>query len=107
MAPRGEEVNSHPAHHSIHHLAMKGAPVIMSSQPLTLKELESKLKRGLHKSSNKNLEFLWEEMLDFVKKSFWTVPPYRVLKERFKEKLRHLQDLRLLRMGTIPQRECP
>ena len=77
----------------------------MLAPPWELKVLEQRLKRGSHKSCNENLDFIREEMLDFVKKGFWTVLPYRLLKEKFKQELRYLRDLRLSPMGVVPQRE--
>ena len=90
LAPVGMNVKAHPAKHMLQHLATKGAPAIMSTPPWELKQLEQRLKRGSHKSCNDNLDFLWEEMLDFVKKGFWMVLPYRLLKEKFKQKQHYL-----------------
>jgi hypothetical protein len=87
LAPVGEAVSRHPAWHLLNHLSTKGAPAVMSTTPWDLPKLEQRLKQGSHKTCDDNLDFLGEEMLDFVKKSFWTVLPYRVLKERFKQKV--------------------
>ena len=105
LAPVGENVKAHPANHLLEHLATKGAPVIMSSPPWKLEVLEQRLKRGSHKSCDANLDFLRKEMLDFVKKGFWTVLPFSELSKKFKEGTRYLRDLRLSPMGVIPQRE--
>lgn len=105
LAPDGRNVQHHPAVGLLKHLSKTGAPAIMETPPWELKLLDQRLKRGSHKSCTENLDFLRGEMLDFVKKNFWTVLPYRVLRDKYKDKLRYLRDLRLSPMGVVPQRE--
>jgi hypothetical protein len=105
LAPIRENVIAHPAYGLLKHLSTKGAPAIMSTPPWELKQLDKRMKRGSHKSCNDNCDFLQTEILDFVKKNFWTVLPYRLLQDKYKQKARHLRDLRLSPMGVIPQRE--
>lgn len=101
-----EEALDHPAGKNlIKHLAKRGAPAIMATPPWGESEIEYRLKRGSHGSCDDHLDFLRGEMLEFVKKGFWTVLPRRILLQRLREKLRELRDLRLSPMGIIPQRE--
>jgi len=105
LAPVGEGAQTHPAGNLLRHLASQGAPAIMSTPPWKPALLEQRFKRGSHKSCNDNLDFLRAELLDFVKKGFWTVLPYRLLKEKYRQKMRYLRDMRLSPMGVVPQRE--
>ena len=105
LAPTGENAIAHPAYGLLKHLSTKGAPAVMSTPPWELKQLDERMKRGSHKSCDDNRDFLRTEILDFVKKGFWTVLPYRLLREQYKRKIRHLRDLRLSPMGVVPQRE--
>ena len=73
--------------------------------PWSESDLEYRLSRGSHKSCDEHLDFLRGEMLEFVQKGFWTVLPYRLLKDRHQRKLRGLRDLRLSPLGIIPQRD--
>jgi hypothetical protein len=57
--------------------------------------------QGPHGSAHKYVEFLREELLDFVKKGFWTILPYRLLKKHRKL----LSSLRISPMGVVPQRD--
>jgi hypothetical protein len=69
----------HKAHRLLHHLGTRGAPVPSSKAPLTLEEKDSRMKRGPHQSAQAHIEFLREEMLDFIKKGFWLLLPYSEL----------------------------
>jgi hypothetical protein len=76
LAPIRENVITHPAYGLLKHLSTKGAPAIMSTPPWELKQLDERMKQGSHKSCDDNRDFLRTEILDFVKKNFWTVLPY-------------------------------
>ena len=54
------------------------------------------MKRGPHKSAQEHIEFLREEMLDFIKKGFWLLLPY--------VELRPLLNLIIHPLGVVPQR---
>jgi hypothetical protein len=53
------------------------------------------MKRGPHKSARDYIEFLREEMLDFIKKGFWLLLPYA--------ELRPLVNLIIHPIGVVPQ----
>lgn len=107
LRPRGDlrepgpRAAHHPARHLLHQLNRRGAPMLATTPPWSQKKLRRFLKRGSHKSCQEHLDFLREEMLDFVRKGFWTVLPYRLLEEHLKELFPHL---RLSPLGVVPQR---
>lgn len=103
LEPKGMAAE-HPGAQFLQHLARYGAPAITTTAPWSEAELEYRLKRGSHKSCDEHLEFLRGEMLEFVQKHFWTVLPYRLLKERLRDKIAELKHLRVSPMGIIPQR---
>jgi hypothetical protein len=63
---------------------------------LTFEEKDSRMKRGPHQSAQAHIEFLREEMLDFIKKGFWLLLPY--------SELRPLLNLIIHPIGVVPQR---
>jgi hypothetical protein len=63
------------------------------------------MKQGSYKSCNDNQDFLQTEILDFIKKRFWTMLTYQLVQDKYKQKVWHLRDLCLLPMGVVPQRE--
>lgn len=77
----------------------------MSDAPWSEATLDEKVARGSHKSCDDHMEFLREEFLDFVTKNFWTVLPYRTVKQLLRDKLSDLKYLRLSPLGVVPQRE--
>jgi hypothetical protein len=79
-------------------MAKEGVPVVLKTPPWTDEVLDERVQRGSHKSCDEHLEFLREEMLEFVQKGFWLMLPYRVVKRLFKQ-------LRVSPMGVVPQRE--
>ena len=91
----------HPDRHKaipyLQRLGKRGAPAVMKTKPWSQRKLRRMLKRGSHKSCHEHLEFLREEMAEFVEKGFWTVLPYRCVK--------HLKNLRLSPLGVVPQRD--
>ena len=101
IRPRGDlEVNQrhwHPASPLLRHFAKCGVPAVMSTAPWSPELLEARALRGSHQSCDEYLDFVREELLDFVKKGFWMVLPYRLVK--------HMRHLRLSPLGVVPQRE--
>ena len=69
----------------------------MKTSPWSNTKLNKHIKRGSHKSCQEHLQFLREELLDFTKKGFWLVLPYRVVRQL--QKLGHLLGLRVSPMG--------
>jgi hypothetical protein len=90
----------HKAARLLNHLKERGASVTLSTPPWTDQQREGTLRRGPHKSADEFADFLREELLDFVKKGFWMVLPYRLL-QRHK---RLISNLRISPMGVVPQR---
>jgi hypothetical protein len=39
------------------------------------------IERGCHRSADKHADFLREEMAEFMERRFWTVLPYRLVRE--------------------------
>jgi hypothetical protein len=87
----------HPALGLLKSLQRTGVPVVMSTGPWSSKRRTKHVRRGPHKSCLSHLGFIRTEMLDFVKKGYWMVLPYRLVKD--------LPHLRLSPLGVIPQRE--
>jgi hypothetical protein len=88
------EVN-HPAKRLLRHYSIHGAPVRFRSKPWSPNQIQTAASRGSHQSCNKFLDFLSEEMVDFIHKKFWTVLPYSVA--------RTIPHLRLAPFGVVPQ----
>ena len=91
-----EARSSHPAGDLLMKFEKNGVPTALSSAPLSAEERARRMSRGPHKSCMDHLDFLREELLDYVEKGFWILLPYSLLKD--------LQDLRLSPMGVVPQR---
>jgi hypothetical protein len=87
----------HPALDLLKSFQRTGVPVVMSTRPWTTKRRTIHVRRGSHKSCLAHLGFIRSEMLDFVKKGYWMVLPYRLVKD--------LPQLRLSPLGVVPQRE--
>ena len=85
----------HPAKRLLRHYSSHGAPVRFSSPPWTPARIHQAALRGSHKSCADFLDFLQEEMVDFVNKRFWTVLPYSLA--------RSIPHLRLAPFGVVPQ----
>ena len=80
----------------------EGAPAVLSTKPWSQRLLEARIRRGSHQSCLEFLDFLREELLDFTKKGFWLVLPYRMV--QLLQSLGHLLGLRVSPMGVVPQR---
>jgi hypothetical protein len=78
--PKVKTLN-HKAARLLDHLRTRGANVKLSTPPWSEERRAETLKRGPHKSANEHAKFLREELLDFVKKGFWLVLPYHLLKK--------------------------
>jgi hypothetical protein len=89
--------NSHqPAIGLLKHLGKHGTPVLMHTPPWSAELRKERLDCGSHKSCEEHFSFLCEEMLDFALSGFWTLLPYRLVKD--------MVNLRLSPLGIIPQR---
>jgi hypothetical protein len=87
----------HPALDLLKSFQRTGVPVVMSTPPWSTQRRTMHVRRGPHKSCLSHLDFIRTEMLDFVKKGYWVVLPYRLVKD--------LTHLRLSPLGVVPQRE--
>ena len=85
----------HPASPLLKRLAKTGAPAVMSTKPWSRRTIEKRIRRGSHQSCRAHLDFLREEMLEFVRKGFWLLLPYRLVKK--------MKQLRVSPLGVIPQ----
>jgi hypothetical protein len=61
----------HKAARLLNHLKERDASVIFSTPPWTHQQRTKTMRQGPHKSAVKYVNFLQEELLDFVKKGFW------------------------------------
>ena len=96
-----QKIRHHPAHHYLSHLKKHGAPVVLSSKPWSRNQINAAVARGPHKSAKEYVEFLRNEMHDFIRKAFWMVLPYSEI-----SKIDHFMDkLRLSPIGVVPQKE--
>jgi hypothetical protein len=92
------ETNRHPAIPLLEHVGEHGVPVRMKTEPWPQDLKDKRFNRGSHKSCEGHLDFLREEILEFVEKGCCTLLPYRRL-------VRELKHLRISPLGIIPQRE--
>jgi len=102
ITPAAEQ---HAASNWLKQVARNGVPAVMATAPWTEEVLDARIKRGAHKSCDDHLEFLREEILEFVRKGFWTLLPYRLVKQRLRAKIDGLKRLRVSPIGIVPQRE--
>jgi hypothetical protein len=90
----------HKASRLLGHLRRRSANVTLSTPPWTDCQHEATLLRGSHKSAAEHIEFLREELLDFVQKGFWMILPVSLLRKYPKL----FKNLRVSPMGVVPQR---
>ena len=88
---------AHPAAHLLSHMRKRGVPVTTKSPAWSLQRRDQAVTRGPHRSAAQHCSFVRKEFADFLRKKFWTILPYRLV--------RNLQDLRLSPLGVVPQRE--
>ena len=91
-----QQARNHPASRLLRHYKRHGAPVTLADAPWSQAELEASIQRGPHRSAYEYMEFLREDMADYVDKGMWIVLPY--------EDVRHTPGLRLSPIGVVPQR---
>jgi hypothetical protein len=95
----GVKALNHKAARLLDHLHKRGASVTLSSPPWDEVHLESTIQRGPRKSATEYVDFLCEELLDFVQKGFWMVLPVKLLRT-YKTLYKRL---RVSPMGVVPQ----
>jgi hypothetical protein len=71
--------------------------VVHLTEPWTEDLKDKRFQRGPHKSAEEQIKFLQEEYVDFCKKGFWMLLPYKVVQ--------CLPGLQLSPHGVVPQRE--
>jgi hypothetical protein len=72
----------------------------LATQPWDDNRQDATILRGVHKLALDHLEFLPEELLDFVQKGFWMILPVTLLK-KYPQIYKNLQ---VSPMGVVPQR---
>ena len=87
----------HSAAAYLHQLRSQGAPVRCTSPAWTQQRKDDSMQRGPHPSTAPYLHFVEEDMADMIRKGYWVVLPYHLV--------RHLPNLRISPMGAVPQRE--
>ena len=87
----------HPAAKYLGHLRNIGAPIQCLTPDWTLSRRDDAAQRGSHQSARHYIAFSESEMADMIRKGYWVVLPYSVVKD--------LPNLRLSPMGVVPQRE--
>lgn len=87
----------HKAAQYLDQLHRQGASVVFKTEQWTAERLDECLQRGSHSSADDHVDFVRDEMAEFVSQGFWTVLPFRLVKN-----LRHL---RLSPLGVVPQRD--
>jgi hypothetical protein len=90
----------HRAARLLSHLHKRGANVTLATPPWDDDRREATILRGAHKSASDHLEFLREELLDFVRKGFWMILPITLLRKY----PQIYKNLRVSPMGVVPQR---
>jgi hypothetical protein len=60
----------------LHRIRKNGAPVVIQSPPWDQATLEERFNRGPHQLANEHIEFLGEEVLDFLRKGYWMLVPH-------------------------------
>jgi hypothetical protein len=88
----------HPATPYLARLRNSGVPVLTSGVPWTPKQRDDAVARGPHISATTvHRNFLYAEMWDMVQRRYWTVLPYRAV--------RNLPWVKIAPIGVVPQRD--
>ena len=88
---------SHSAAAYQHQLRSQGAPVRCTTPAWSHQRRDHSIQRGPHPSTAPYLHFLENDMADMIRKGYWIVLPYHLV--------RHLPNLRISPMGAVPQCE--
>ncbi len=96
ISPSAKRV-AHKAARLLGHLGLRGASVTMHTPPWTAERRMEALRRGPHKSSQGEREFVSEEMADFCRQGYWLVLPQDVVAD--------WPNLRISPLGVVPQRD--
>jgi hypothetical protein len=71
----------HPAAPFLHRISSIGIPAPSSSAPWTMSHKRHHYQWGAHYwASAQYRTFLWEDMLDMVRKGYWTILPFHLVK---------------------------
>jgi hypothetical protein len=92
------ESSRHLAIELLKHLGKHGTPVLMHTPPWSANLRKGRLDCGSHKSCGEHFSFLCEEMMEFALSGFWTLLPFRLVKEM-------MTSLRISPLGIILQRD--
>jgi hypothetical protein len=87
---------NHPAVPYLHRLATIGIPANSSAEPWSTRKLNTLYKKGPHSSALHHFkDFLFEDFLDMIKKQYWVILPFRIV--------RNFVHLKLAPAGVVPQ----
>ena len=86
----------HPAAGFLFRARRAGVPVLQSTLPWTLEELDAAVERGPHQSAKADVSFMRDEISAMSDAGQWLIVPYRCV--------RNLPGLRLSPSGVVPQR---
>ena len=87
----------HPAADFLDQLRKEGVPAKASDPEWTPEQRNEKFHRGCHASAEMHKAFIREELAEFIECGYWTVLPYRLVKD--------LLNLRLSPLGIKEERE--
>ena len=87
----------HPAAEFLEDLRLNGVPAKTNAPPLEPQERDNQYWRGAHASAEMNRAFVREEMAEFMECGYWTVLPYRLVRD--------LPGLRISPLGVKEERE--
>jgi hypothetical protein len=89
----------HPAADLLRLWRDEGVPALTSSPPWCGDLKDTLIERGCHRSATEHADFLRKEMAEFIENRFWTVLPYRLVRD--------LPQLQLLSPAVVKEeREC-
>lgn len=86
----------HKAARLLDHLRCRGASVTLATAPCPVEHQHNAMKRGPHKSSYGEREFVHQEVLDFCCQGYWLVLPF--------ESVKGWPSLQISPLGVVPQR---
>ena len=96
LQARNSKNHHHPAQCLIQWLRSSGAPVLLSSRPWSLDELQQALRHGSHVSARHYSQFLRSEMATMAQQGFWVILPASIALS--------LPGVRFAPIGVVPQR---
>lgn len=87
----------HPAAKLLEELRTQGAPYVRNGPCWTQDQLQEAIDANGYGSTHQYLGFLEHELVDMIKKGYFIVLPFKLIK--------HMKDLRLSQAGIVPQHD--